>query len=62
MADAYMEDDFMPTYYSTPRICGSFNGWHYKYMREIVPFVAENDPDAPDFAKMCLNELILKQW
>ena len=57
-----MDDDFMPTYYSTPRIAGPFNGWHYKDMREIVPFVEENDLNPPDFAKMCLDELKLKPW
>lgn len=50
----------MPT--NTPRIAGSFNGFHYKQMREIVPFVEENDNNKPDFAKMCLDELILKPW
>jgi len=37
-------DDFLPTFYSTPRIAGAFNGWHYKDMREIIPFCLENDP------------------
>ena len=45
-----------------PSIAGTFNGWHYQKMREIVSFVEENDNDKPDFAKMCLDELILKPW
>ena len=57
-----MDEDFMPVYHSTPRIAGAFNGWHYHYMREIVPFVEENDASPPDFAKLCLDELKLKQW
>ena len=53
---ANMDEDFMPTYHSTPRIAGAFNGWHYTNMREIVPFCEKNDPDPPDFLEMCVSD------
>lgn len=62
MATVRMTEDFLPTCTSTPLIAGSFSGWHNQSMREIVPFVEENDKEKPDFAKMCLDELILKPW
>lgn len=53
------DDDFLPTFYSTPRIASQFNGWHYKDMREIVPFCreyCEETGDHPDFLQLCLKE------
>ena len=53
-------DDFIPTFYDTPRIAGAFSGWHYKDMREIAPFCQDNDPEPPDFIEMCCKENIIK--
>lgn len=54
------DDDFLPTFYSTPRIAGVFSDWHYRDMREIVPFCKDNDPSPPDFADMLFVEKAVK--
>ena len=53
MAAIEADEEFMVNLHTTPRIASSFTGWHYQEMREIVPFVKDNDPEPPDF----LNEL-----
>ena len=55
------DEDFLPTFYTTPRIASDFNGWHYKDMREIVPFCEDNDDEKPDFLDMCLVERLVTQ-
>ena len=58
---ATMDEEFMPTIYSTPRIASAFNGWHYRNMREIVPFCEDNDPDPPDILDLCLKERLIRE-
>ena len=61
MENLTADEDFLPTFYDTPRIASAFSGWHYKDMREIVPFCQENDPEPPDFLEICLKEKLIKQ-
>lgn len=56
MESLQADEDFLPTFYSTPRIASQFNGWHYKDMREIIPFCEDNDTEPPDFLQLCLKE------
>ena len=53
-------EDFLPTFHYTPQIAGAFNGWHYKDMREILPFCQDNDPIPPDFEEVCIKERLIK--
>ncbi len=55
-----MDEEFMPQFHDTPRIASDFTGWHYKNMRELVPFCQDNDPDPPDFVEMCYQERKIK--
>lgn len=57
----HADDDFMPTFYCTPRIAGAFTDWHYKDMREIIPFCMDNDENPPDFAEMLFTEKVIKK-
>ena len=57
---AIEDDDFMPTIQNCPRIASDFTGWHYKDMREIVPFCELHDPEPPDFLEMCIQERKIK--
>ena len=56
MEELSADFDFMPTFHSTPQIASQFNGWHYKDMREAIPFVRELDDDPPDIIEMLLLE------
>ena len=54
------EEEFLPSFQFTPEIAGAFTGWHYKEMRDIIPFCMDNDPIPLDFEELCIKERKIK--